>query len=146
MDNTALSLASLVKTNNGLFKSEAQAKFLTSQCQGGSHIASGSVMGNSFMITYFCDSKGVTKVEKYTPKSGKTSIEWERVEQGKVSVQDEKEIKRLKRLIKATEKSIKERQDSWDSGQYGNNVDLFSRAMAHDQEALAALNAKLATF
>jgi len=75
----AVSFASLVKSNNGFFKSEKQSAFLLSKCQDtNTFVCGGSVYNNSFTMFYICDSLGVVKVEKYTPKSGKTVTTWGR--------------------------------------------------------------------
>ncbi len=66
----AMSLASLVKTNNGKFKSDKQCKFLLSQCDQNEYVTSGSVMENSFNLHYSCDDIGVTTIRKYTLKKG----------------------------------------------------------------------------
>lgn len=144
MNDIAKSLSYLVKTNNGMFKSEAQASFLKSKLDKGTLIDIGSTYGNPYVITYFCDDKGVTKVEKHGTKSGKSEITWERKVEGKTSAQDEKEIKRIKRLIKQAEKSIASRQSSWESGEYNANIDLYHQSMKRDQESLATLNKMLA--
>lgn len=80
MSNFAASFASLVKFNNGFFKSEAQAKFLLSVCQEeNTFITSGTVYRNSFTLFYTCDIQGVVKVEKYLPTTGKTVVTFERL-------------------------------------------------------------------
>lgn len=96
MSNVAVSFASLVKSNNGMFKSEAQAKFLLSQCQEeNTFVCGGNVYNSSFTMFYICDIQGVVKVEKYTPKSGKTTTTWERltVDQFQVKVANDKAVK-----------------------------------------------------
>lgn len=80
MSNVAISFASLVKSNNGFFKSEAQASFLLSQCQEENvFFSSGEVYNNGFMIEYICDDKGVIKVVKTLSKSGKQEVTFERM-------------------------------------------------------------------
>ena len=80
MDNLAASFASLVKSNNGFFKSEKQAAFLLSVCQdAGTFYTGGQVYGNSYSLQYNCDDAGVVSVEKYLPKTGKIVITWSRL-------------------------------------------------------------------
>ena len=80
MDNLAASFASLVKSNNGLFKSEKQAAFLLSVCQdAGTFYTGGQVYGNSYSLQYNCDKAGVVSVEKYLTKTGKIVITWSRL-------------------------------------------------------------------
>lgn len=95
----AISFAALVKNNNGMFKSEKQASFLLSMCNDTTYGTSGTFGRSSFYIYYICDEKGVVKVEKRTDKKG-TILTWERREEGKLTVQDKKEIASLKRMLK----------------------------------------------
>ncbi len=134
----AQSFASLVKINNGFFKSEKQAQFLLSMIngQGGnSYITCGNVWGNSFNMEYFCDNKGVTKVTKYSKAKG-TLVEWTRKVEGEVSVQDAKAIKRLTRAMNDYKKKIASRQASWDAGTYDAPRELFEIGMQCDQEGI----------
>lgn len=143
MDTLATSFANLVKNNNGFFKSPMQAGFLLSKCDAtGQYISAGQVHGNQYNISYFCDQKGVVRVEKYTPKSGKIVVQWERKEEGKMSAQDEKEIKRLKRLIKQTESSIADRDAARARGEYANDQ-MYQKAQQRDKESLATLQQML---
>lgn len=152
MTNIAKTLANLVKTNNGLFKSEAQAKFLT-EVVGTEYVVGGTVMGNQFTLYYDLNSTGVTSVRKYTVGKGFTTT-WERVVDGTVSVQDAKEIKRLKRLAKSVEKSMSDRQAYWDSGEYvrecgatiENAKSLFDNRQLAEQMQLNEIVAALAKF
>lgn len=76
----AMSFASLVKVNNGFFKSEKQAAFLLSQCQEENvFYAGGSVYKNSYMMEYHCDAKGVVKVVKYLSKTARQVVMFERL-------------------------------------------------------------------
>lgn len=150
MDTIAQSFANLVKTNNGFFKSAAQANFLLSQSSY-EYATCGSVMGNSYNMHYTCDDSGVTLVQKYTKAKGFVTT-WERKVEGVVSLQDAKEIKRLTRLVKSTEKSIASRQARWDSGMYAAEFPtiegakmIFDDCMTAERQQLVALNNKLAT-
>lgn len=101
----AISFATLVKNNNGLFKSEKQASFLISMCRDGVFGTSSAFGYSSFNMYYYCDDNGIYKVEKSTPKKG-IMLTWERREEGKVTVQDKKEIKSISRMLKQTQQSI----------------------------------------
>lgn len=104
------SVESLIATNNGFFKSQKQADFLISALsQEDGNISIGSTYGNGFMITYLYDEKGITKKEQYNYKTSKTVVLWERVIEGKLSIQDEKILKTLKRKLSKAEKSLKSR-------------------------------------
>lgn len=144
MADLSTSFASLVKSNNGMFKSAAQASFLLNQCQDGEFSTSGTAYGKGYTLFYTCDAKGVTKVQKQTVAKGLVTT-WERVEAGSVAIQDKKEIARCKRQIKALEKEIAERQTAWDNGQYGTAIDLFNTAMNRDRASIAEWNARLAS-
>lgn len=152
MTNIAKTLANLVKTNNGLFKSEAQAKFLI-EVVGTEYVTGGAVMGNQFTLYYDLNSTGVISVRKYTVSKGFTTT-WERVVDGTVSVQDAKEIKRLKRLAKSVKKSMSDRQACWDSGKYvrecgatiENAKSLFDNRQLAEQIQLNEIVAALAKF
>lgn len=80
MSNVAISFASIVKSNNGFFKSEAQAKFLLAQCQEeNTFVTGGSVYKNSYTLFYICDAQGVVRVEKHLATSGKVEITFNRL-------------------------------------------------------------------
>ena len=71
------SLFSLVKENNGYFKSDKQAAFLLSQCQEAQvFTAVRSLYNNSYQFHFICDQDGVMLVEKHTSKG--VEIWWER--------------------------------------------------------------------
>lgn len=146
MNDIAITLANLVKTNNGLFKSEAQGHFIQSVA-GAEYV---NIYGNSYNMHYMLDSTGVVSVYKNTVAKGLVLV-WERVTAGVVSVQDAKEIKRLKRLIKSIQKSMDDRQASWDSGEYiaqSNTLAgakmMFSARQSVEQETLDAAKKALA--
>lgn len=142
MSDIAHSFAHLVKTNNGLFKSPAQAQFLLSQCRGNEFVAMGDTYGNGYTIFYICDHQGVVRVQKQTVAQGLTT-QWERRVEGQVTLQDAKEIKRLQRLIRQTEKSMAERTASRAAGQYPNEL-LYNQAQERDLQGLQQLNHMLA--
>lgn len=81
MSNLDKSFATLVKYNNGMFKSDKQAKFLSQHLdydlgEGIHYTTPNNVWGNSYIFAYSCDALGVTKVEKITGKG--TVVTWER--------------------------------------------------------------------
>jgi chaperonin cofactor prefoldin len=83
-DDIMKSLNSLVKYNNGLFKSEKQGKFLLSRCQepytyyGSGSLGDGQTWSGSYQFIYKLDDNGVINVHKSTPKSG-VKLTWERI-------------------------------------------------------------------
>lgn len=116
------SIFGLAKSNNGFFKSEKQAKFLSSKiddldgCIG--HANSGY---NSCPIFASYDDKGITKIIKST-KNGDVLM-FERKNQGVLTSLEAKEIKRLERKLKALKMDIDEREDSFKSGNYNGSGD-----------------------
>lgn len=133
----AISFASLVKNNNGLFKSEKQANFLLSMCNENVYGTSGNVGRNSFYMDYFCDEKGVIQVTKRTDKKDTVST-WERRVDGKVTVQDKKAISSIKRMLKQNLASFDSMSNyKWaDSGmgittvaQYKENIDSLTKQL-----------------
>lgn len=130
MSNVAVSFASLVKSNNGMFKSEAQAKFLLSQCQEeNTFFVGGQVYNNSYTLSYNCDSLGVVSVEKYLPKSGKTTTTWERltVEQFQAKVANDKAIKEANSSREAESQA-----------KYQARTDAFNHALVIAQNLVSA--------
>ena len=138
----AQSFANIVKTNNGAFKSAAQAAYLLSQCEDGQYVSSGTTYGNCYVMFYICDDQGVIRVQKQTVAKGLVT-QWERRVEGTVSLQDAKEIKRIKRMIKQTEQSIASREASRAAGEYPSRS-LFDEAQGRDHAALVELNTILA--
>ena len=142
MDPIAQSFANIVKTNNGRFKSQAQRNLLLNQCDGNQFVTMGTVGRNGYTLFYTCDLEGVVRVQKQTVARGLV-LTWERVEAGQVSIQDAREIKRIKRLIKQTEQSMTSREASRAAGEYPIES-LYAEAQARDQAGLAELNRMLA--
>ena len=100
MNNIAISFASLVKLNNGFFKSDKQRDFLLSQCDFDEYVSTGSVGRNNFTITYIVDDLGVRETINRGAKSGKSEITWQRQVSGVLSDLDKKYIKKLETKIK----------------------------------------------
>ena len=144
MDKIAISFASLVKSNNGFFKTEKQAEFLLPQCEYGSFTVYGSIYNNSFQINYVCDDKGIVRTDKVTQCGGKILTTWERVVIGSISVQDAKETKRILREIKRIEKQINERIECFEKGGYDGYEDLFISSDANSRVMLKGYQEKLA--
>ena len=112
----------LAKYNNGLFKSEKQAKFLISKidrrsgCIG--HASSGFY---SCPIMAHYDDKGITKLVKVT-KNGNV-LTFERKKEGVLTSLEIKEIKWLERRRKSIQKEIEEREIAFNSGNYNRSGD-----------------------
>jgi hypothetical protein len=75
MSNLDKSIASLVKFNNGQFKSEKQAKLFLSKAVDGVYYSSGgSMYGNTFRHAYQLGPRGVEKVVKMLGKGKKKTV------------------------------------------------------------------------
>lgn len=134
MSNLAVSFASLVKSNNGMFKSEAQAKFLLSQCQEeNTFFVGGQVYNNSYTLSYNCDSLGVVSVEKYLPKSGKTTTTWERQPVEQLRAKQAEDAARREREINREAASIAKfqaRQDAFQVALVTAKTFIFNQMIA----------------
>lgn len=128
------SFAQLVKSNNGMFKSDKQAAFLTSKCNANMYSTSDEVFGNSYTMFYEIDSRGITKVIKHTRAKGDV-VEWTRPVEGKLSAQDVKNIKWYKREIKSMETSIAKRIEAKLAGMYPDE-EMFNSCQKEDAERL----------
>lgn len=129
MSNVAVSFASLVKSNNGMFKSEAQAKFLLSQCQEeNTFFVGGQVYNNSYTLQYNCDSLGVVSVEKYLPKSGKTTTTWERLTVEQFQAKQAQDV--------AT-KELNVQREANTKAKYQGRIDAFQVALEIAQDVVA---------
>jgi hypothetical protein len=135
------SFASLVKYNNGLFKSEKQAKFLLSKCSEPNVYFTypGEMYGNQYYFTYECDNTGVIKVEKHTGSKknqgrGKTETVWERPTEGtkpaqqlKADTQNAKHAKKLYKNIENLEADIDYYKEKDDPTTYGFIVNKYEQ-------------------
>ena len=72
-----LSISTLLKTNNGFFKSEKQAKFILSNVSDNEIVNHFTTYGNVARDHYHLDEKGVYKIERYTTKKGYVTT-WQR--------------------------------------------------------------------
>ena len=108
MSNIISSFLSLVKNNDGAFKSEKQSAFLLSRMDNGVFTTTQAITfgeydsrtnKNTSQITWtvYADAKGVTKVEKYTSKQG-TTLYWERSEAFLAAAAERKAIARAEHI------------------------------------------------
>jgi len=137
MNTISQSFASLVKNNNGFFKSEKQAKTLLSVCNDSVFIDGGIFFGGTWTKFYHCDDKGVVMVVHHTNTKGDV-LEWERASEGVKTVQEVKEEKRINREIKAIEKKIKETEEAWQRGDYAGYENLYHESIGRDNVLLTA--------
>lgn len=122
MSNVQLSLNSLVKKNNGFFKSQKQADFLLSILNDNNVFAS-VAYGYTILTTYHFDGKGITLKTKTSVKTNKTTEEWSRKIEGVLSVEEQQIIKRLNKQLKSVKKEYASRLKSYNDGSYfGNNA------------------------
>lgn len=139
MNNIQTTLENLIKTNNGFFKSEKQAKFLISELKKEyGNIFTASAFGNSVVLTYKFDEIGIVEKLNTSLKKQSEKVVWNRKIEGVLSVEDKKKMAALKREIKKLEKSINERDASYSTGQYVGFEDLYNKAK---DDALSKLQA-----
>lgn len=137
MNNIQATLENLIKTNNGFFKSEKQAKFLISELKKEfGNVFTASAFGNSVVLTYNFDDKGITEKLNTSLKKQSEKVVWNRKVEGVLSVEDKKKMAALKREIKKLEKSINERNAAYNDGQYEGYEALYNKA---NNEALDKL-------
>ena len=145
------SIFSLAKSNNGFFKSEKQASFLSSILQQfDGHIGHTDSGYNTCAVFAECDKQGVTKIYK-TTKAGDV-VMFERKTAGKLTVQDAKALKYYERQAKQLSKLINDKQNAFSNGTYSKSglpyslqtIETYTTAIAKDRNQLAALLAKIA--
>ena len=138
MSEFGASFAGLVKSNGGLFKSEKQAQFLLSRCDGDTYIAGGHSGYAFYQLQYRCDALGVVEVSKYTSARG-TLVVWQRPVAGMVPVQDQKEVKRLTRMRKQLEKDLAERHALMSIGKW-ESKSLYDEAQKRDLKSIEEID------
>ena len=98
MDSILSSCLSLAKSNNGLFKSEKQARFLTRVLSidnnfGCTHSFGVHSSNNHQMIyTVHHDEKGIIEIEQYSHKTGKTKIKFKRATEQEWKAKQDKKL------------------------------------------------------
>ena len=139
MNNIQATLENLIKTNNGFFKSEKQAKFLISELKiEYGNVFTASAFGNSVVLTYNFDDKGIVEKVNTSLKKQSEKVVWNRKIEGVLSVEDKRKMAALKREIKKLEKSINERDAAYIAEQYKGYEALYNKA---NDEALSKLQA-----
>ena len=137
MELVQVSLENLIKTNNGLFKSEAQAEFLLSKLKeefGNEFLT--SIYNNSVIITYEYDEKGIVRKTNRSVKKHTTKVVWERKEEGKISIEEAQKLKQIKREISKLKKNISNRLVAKENGQYDGMEELFTKSHNSDEKSL----------
>ena len=144
MSNIQATLENLIKTNNGFFKSEKQAKFLIFELKKEyGNIFTASAFGNSVVLTYKFDDKGITEKLNTSLKKQSESVVWNRKIEGVLSIEDKKKMAALNREIKKLEKSINERDAAYNAGQYAGYETLYNKANEDAQSKLQAFKEQL---
>ena len=101
MNNLTKSFATLVKFNNGFFKSEKQANFLLSKCESNVFYGeSSNVYNNITRNEYHCDQTGIIKVVKYSQTKKTLKTVWNR----KADQEFKKDLNKKLVRIKASNK------------------------------------------
>jgi hypothetical protein len=116
------SVWSLVKSNNGKFKSDKQAAFLKSQLEKTDGvIKGGEIYGHGFNFFVDWDDEGITKITQNNQKTGNKEVKWERKMEGTLRPQDEKMLKKLNKTLKTDEEELnrlKTDLEKFESGEY----------------------------
>lgn len=137
MESVQISLENLIKTNNGFFKSDAQAEFLLSKLKeefGNTFIT--SVYNNSVIITYEYDEKGIVRKTNTSIKKQTTKVVWERKIEGKRSIEEERKLKQIKKEISRLKTSISCRLKAKQNGSYDEMEELFNEYQTADENRL----------
>ena len=150
MANSVLaSFASLVRYNNGFFKSDRQAAFLRSFLNADQKVEDlYETRTISQRITYTCDDRGIISVEKHNlaaPRA-KSRVTWERTEAGKVTAQDVAEIKRIQRLLRDFTERLDSRDAAYASGEYTAGEALYRASRETNLADIDAVKQKLRVF
>lgn len=125
MNSIHASLENLIKTNNGFFKSEKQAEFLLHELKKEyGNVFTATLFGNSVVLTYKFDDKGITEKTNMSIKKQSEKVVWARTGDF-LSCTAKKKISALKREIKKLEKSIDDRNTAYAAGQYKGMEDLY---------------------
>lgn len=146
MNNLQMSLENLIATNNGLFKSDAQAKFLLSEIKKEfGNVFVTSVYGNSVKLTYIYDNTGIVEKTNTSVKKGTQTVVWKRKVQGVLSIDEAKQLKHIKKSIKDLKKSIEVRDAAYANGEY-KFESLYFKSDKEDHERLAVFEKLLSEF
>jgi hypothetical protein len=128
----AQSLASLVRNNNGFFKSTKQAEFLLSQCNVNTnqYLTTGSNYGNRFETLYTLDVLGVVSIQTTGIKTQNVKITFTRLDADALAVKIQNE---------ETKQAILKEYDS-----LSNQIDLIRADIAkNDRQATSFMKASL---
>lgn len=137
MESVQISLENLIKTNNGFFKSDAQAEFLLSKLKeefGNTFIT--TMYNNSVIITYEYDEKGIVRKTNTSIKKQTNKVVWERKIEGKLSIEEEQKLKQIKKEISRLKKAISNRLEAKRNGSYDEMEELFNKYQEADENRL----------
>lgn len=125
INDLSKSIFGLTKYNNGLFKSEAQAKFLISQIERYEGLIGYARSGyNTIPIFAEYDEKGITRLVKHSNNKSvkdKDVVIFERNVGNALNSLEIKELNTHKRKLKKLEKELNDRITSWESGNYNGS-------------------------
>lgn len=117
------SIIGLTKSNNGFFKSDKQADFLTNELMlGGGYIGIADSGYDSCPIFAKWDKEGIIQLYKYTKNNGNVVI-FDRKITGILTNNEIKEQKVDKRLLKKLERQLEEKILSYEDGTYNGSGD-----------------------
>lgn len=152
MSNIQASLNSLIKYNNGYFKSEKQAKFLLSMLEDNNTFLSG-FNGYTMLIQYAFDDKGITLKTKTSQTTGKTEEVWGRKVDGVLSVAELQIVKNLTKQLKKVKTSYDKAVKSFNDGSYfgdkqpkGYELEVYNNCRKQELELIAKIQKAIADY
>lgn len=137
MENLAKSLATLVKFNGGLFKSQKQADFILSKLYQGQCWVFHKAYNNASKTVYDCDRQGVTRVTKINTVKGEEvfTIVWDRFDASYAEAQQAKSDKKAEKAKAQAEQRESERAhfESYitECNKYNNAIKNFGSMLAN---------------
>lgn len=119
MENIYKSFQNLANYNNGIFKSEKQAEFLTKYADERDGCI-GHLKGNGNPVFVKLDDKGILEMyyQSKTKKGFTYPVIFQREIKGQLNDMQKKNINRLEKLILKIEKEIKRHKESFEDGSY----------------------------
>lgn len=137
MENLAKSLATLVKFNDGLFKSQKQADFILSKLYQGQCWVFHKAYNNSSKTVYDCDCQGITRVTKINTVKGEEvfTIIWDRSD---ASYAEAQQAKLDKKAAKAKLEAEKREGEQAHFQRYIAECNRYNKAIKNFGAILAA--------
>lgn len=135
--NIQATLATLVKNNDGFFKSEKQANFLTDLSIDGLIVVSHRMFNNVSYTHYVLDNSGVSLVRK-VKQDGSNTLVWDRndpsIAQAIADAKTAKHVKRILRDMKHNKSAMEEYIENSKKYTKTSEMYFFNRSMKSRSE------------